>query len=234
MTKQDLLKYAGKKTFGKNNEILTNGIVVGYDPDDNEQCLVARFENGDVSGMGWGEIYYKIKFFTKEEEEIYNSGKGCYLFAKIDNVMMEEEKELDLTKILEGCEGVELWSDLFGKCRLSRIDDVSTHPILVRVIEKCEYDTSESFDIKGRYKAEYSSGKCLLWPSETCRDWSQFKKPIKLKDDDWVVCWFEGAAFEILRYAEIKVLDYEYDYVVRFEKFNPNLSKEELKKLSIV
>ena len=226
MTEQELSKYAGKKTFGKNNHILTNGIVVGYDPNDDEQCLVARFENCDVSGNGWGKTGYKIKFFTKEEEEIYNSGKGCYLFAKIDNVIMEEE--LDLTKILEGCEGVELWSDICGYCTVESVNK-DAYPILV----KADTWNKIYFMADGRFD-QYPNGKCLLWPSETCRDWSQFKKPIQLKDNDWVVCWFEGAAFEILRYAEIKVLDYEYDYVVRFEQFNPNLSKEELKKLSIV
>ena len=125
MTEQELSKYAGKKTFGKNNEILTNGIVVGYDPNDDKECLVARFENSDASGIGWNRSSYKIKFFTKEEEKIYNSGRGCYLFAKIDNVIMEEEKELDLTKILNDCEGVEyalddpikMYDDLMDACR---------------------------------------------------------------------------------------------------------------------
>ena len=46
MTKQDLLKYAGKKTFGKNNALLTNGVIVGFDANDDNECLVARSENG--------------------------------------------------------------------------------------------------------------------------------------------------------------------------------------------
>ena len=225
MTKQDLLKYAGKKTFGKNNSLLTNGVIVGFDPNDDDECLVARFENGDVSGEGWSISSWEITFFTEKEEEIYKSGKGCYLFAKIDNVIMDEQKELDLTEILEGCEGVELFSEVFGVGELYKVDDF--------VCVKSKKGYLHYFNTNGRL-THYPDGNCLLWPYETCRDWSQFKKPIKLKDDDWVVCWFEGAAFEILRYAEIKVLAYEYDYVVRFEQFNPNLSKEELKKLSIV
>lgn len=223
MTEQELSKYAGKKTFGKNNEILTNGIVVGYDPDDNEQCLVARFENGDVSGAGWSKTPRKIKFFTKEEEEIYNTGKGCYLFAKIDNVMMEEEKELDLTEILKNCEGVELWSDICGKCIFTKSDD---NEICVKEIGYGRY--SLSFLNNGKYD-DYPNGKCLLWPSETCRDWSTFKKP--LKADDWVVaCDGEGCG-HINKYCNI---NRTWKYVIPFEKYNPTLTDEELKKLSIV
>ena len=220
MTEQELSKYAGKKTFGENNEILTNGIVVGYDPDDNEQCLVARFENGDVSGMGWGKMYYKINFFTKEEEEIYNSGKGCYLFAKIDNVIMEEE--LDLTKILEGCEGVELFSEVFGVGEVHKVD------YFVCVKSKKGY--LHYFNTNGRL-IHYPDGNCLLWPSETCRDWSQFKKPIKVKEDDWVVCCDRNEGAAILKYKDVTM---KWKYVIPFSKFNPDLSEKELKKLSIV
>lgn len=123
MTKQDLLKYAGKKTFGKNNSLLTNGVIVGFDANDDNECLVARFENGDVQNSGWSSTPCNIEFFTEEELQIYNSGKGCYLFARIDNVIMDEQKELDLTEILEGCEGVELFSEVFGVGELYKVDD---------------------------------------------------------------------------------------------------------------
>lgn len=111
----------------------------------------------------------------------------------------------------------------------------------MRVIEKCEYGTSESFDIKGRYKAEYSSGKCLLWPSETCRDWSKFKKPIKLKEGDWVVCGWSVRDVAIRRYFKDdkcfnadSSLTLDWTFIAPFEKYDPNLSDEELEKLSIV
>ena len=233
MTKQELSKYAGKKTFGKNNEMLTNGIVVGYYPNDDEECLIARFENGGVSGAGWKKTDYKIKFFTKEEEEIYNSGKGCYLFAKIDNVIMEEE--LDLTKILEGCEGVELWSDICGKCSVESVCK-SFYPVSVKT------DTGNKiyFMADGRFD-QYPNGKCLLWPSETCRDWSQFKKPIKIKEGDWVVCGWSVRDVAIRRYFkddkcfnEDSSLTLSWTFIAPFEKYDPNLSDEELKKLSIV
>ena len=242
MTGQELSKYAGKKTFGENNEILTNGIVVGYDPNDDKECLIARFENGDVSGAGWKKADYKIKFFTKEEEEIYNSGKGCYLFARIGNVMMKEEKELDLTKILNDCEGVELWSDICGKCKLESLDGDEDYKIIVLVLNSVSYENKyEQFTKYGRFYDCYPNGKCLLWPSETCRDWSQFKKPIKIKEGDWVVCGWSVRDVVIRRYFKDdkcfnadSSLTLEWSFIAPFEKYDPNLSDEELKKLSIV
>ena len=220
MTKQDLLKYAGKKTFGKNNELLTNGVIVGFDPNDDVECLVARFENGDVSGAGWSRSACEITFFTEKEEEIYYSGKGCYLFARIDNVIMDEQKELDLTEILEGCEGVELFSEVFGVGELYKVDDF--------VCVKSKKGYLHYFNSLGRL-THYPNGNCLLWPSETNRDWSTFKKP--LKADDWVVaCDGEGCG-HINKYCNI---NRTWKYVIPFEKYNPTLTDEELKKLSIV
>ena len=229
MTEQEFLRYKGLKTKGSHMGYnFEGGIVVGYKknykPTD-FQSFIAFF-NDD---RGWDkadrseEISFDDKGFFLGERP-----NGTFLYVSLDNLVFEtekEQKELDLTEILEGCEGVELFSEVVGVGELYKVDDF--------VCVKSKKGYLHYFNTNGRL-IHYPDGNCLLWPSETCRDWSQFKKPIKVKDDDFVVCWFEGAAFEILRYAEIKVLDYEYDYVVRFEKFNPNLSKEELKKLSIV
>lgn len=232
MTKQDLLKYAGKKTFGKNSALLTNGVIVGFDANDDNECLVARFENGDVQNCGWSISAWEITFFTEKEEEIYKSGKGCYLFAKIDNVIMDEQKELDLTKILEGCEGVELWSDIFGKCKLESSDGGSNYEIEVLVLDTISGDNGyEQFTKYGRLYDCYPNGKCMLWPSETNRDWSTFKKPVKVLDDDWVACCDRNNVAVILRYKEVVM---KWEYIIPFEKYNPTLTDEELKKLSIV
>ena len=232
MTEQDLLKYAGKKTFGKNNALLTNGVIVGFDPNDNYECLVARFENGDVSGEGWSRTAWEITFFTEKEEEIYKSGKGCYLFAKIDNVIMDEQKELDLTKILNDCEGVELFSEVFGVGEVHKVDDF--------VCVKSKKGFLHYFNPNGRL-TYYPDGNCLLWPSETCRDWSQFKKPIKIKEGDWVVCGCSVRDVVIRRYFKDdkcfnadSSLTLDWTFIAPFEKYDPNLSDEELKKLSIV
>ena len=222
MTRQDLLKYAGKKTFGKNNSLLTNGVIVGFDPNDNYECLVARFENGDVSGEGWSISAWEITFFTEKEEEIYKSGKGCYLFARIDNVIMDEP--LDLTKILKGCEGVELWSDFCGRCKLEKIHYDYSRPIVI----KSNYSKHLFLMKDGKY---YTEGKCMLWPSETNRDWSTFKKPGKVLDDDWVACTDGNGVYTVIKYGNISE---NCEYIIPYDKFRPDLTEEDLKKLSIV
>ena len=194
--------------------------VVGYEP----RHVIISTKKG---GWEFGPIHDVDRLLLNDGE------KGLYV--NIKELKPIEPQEINLCEILDGCEGIELWSDIFGRCKLERLDGNEDYKIIVLVLNSVSYENKyEQFTKYGRFYDCYPNGKCLLWPSETCRDWSQFKKPIKVKDDDFVVCWVEGAAFEILRYAEIKVLDYEYDYVVRFEQFNPNLSKEELKKLSIV
>lgn len=216
MTKQEFKKYEGKTTFGFVRGVNIDGcIVIGYDSLRNGSLIV-----GCHGSRGW------ICFLTTDVvDENLKRQFESFLYVNVENVKIE--KDLDLTSILKGCEGVELWSDICGICKLKKIHYDYSRPIVI----KSKYSKHLFLMKDGKY---YTEGKCMLWPSETNRDWSTFKKPVKVNDDDWVVCWFEGAGFEILRYAEIKVLDYEYDYVVRFEQFNPNLSKEELKKLSIV
>ena len=231
MTKQDLLKYAGKKTFGKNSSLLTNGVIVAFDANDDNECLVARFENGDVSGEGWSRSAGEITFFTEKEEEIYKSGKGCYLFAKIDNVIMDEQKELDLTKILRGCEGVELWSDIFGKCKLSRIDLELTYQIKVETFKSNGKVCEQCFTSDGKLYAGYPNGKCMLWPSETNRDWSTFKKPVKVLDDDFVACTGGNGVYTVIKYGNISE---NWEYIIPYDKFRPDLTEEDLKKLNIV
>ena len=81
----------------------------------------------------------------------------------------------------------------------------------------------------GKY---YTEGKCMLWPSETNRDWSTFKKPVKVNDDDWVVCGYDMTGFAIRKYFDTKSANFEY--IIPYNKFNINLPEEELKKLSIV
>ena len=220
MTKQDLLKYAGKKTFGKNNELLTNGVIVGFDPNDYYECLVARFENGDVSGAGWSISAWEITFFTEKEEEIYKSGKGCYLFAKIDNVIMDEQKELDLTKILRGCEGMVFYSTMVGYCRLIDVTEFITIGYGDEDFVVLESDGKFSKD-----------GECTVFPSETNRDWSTFKKPVKVLDDDWFACTDGNGVYTVIKYGNISE---SWKYIIPYDKFRPDLTEEDLKKLSIV
>ena len=221
MTAEEFKKYAGRKTFDKNNVDLTDGVVVGYEMTTNSDCLVVRLKNGP-----WFKTTYDIRFTDKNEEELYKSGKGLYAWGEIKNVILDEPKELDLTKILQGCEGVTLWSDIAGEVELYKIIENSDFPIKVKNLFGCE-----SFSSKGTYLDLYPEAKCLLYPSETNRDWSTFTKPVTVKDDDWVACLDSNRIACVRKYGEIRM---DWKYILPFEKFKPGLSDEELKKLSIV
>ena len=143
---------------------------------------------------------------------------------------------MGLTSILKGCEGIELWSDICGRCNLDRIN----HDGLIRVLVNEVNSIWLNFLPDGRFY-DFEGAKFLLWPSETCRDWSKFKKPIKLKEGDWVVCGWSVRDVVIRRYfkddkcfnADFS-LTLEWAFIAPFEKYDPNLSDEELEKLSIV
>ena len=138
-----------------------------------------------------------------------------------------------LTSILKGCEGIELWSDICGRCKLESLDGGDHYEIEVLVLDTIDDDNGyEQFTKYGRFYWCYPNGKCMLWPSETNRDWSTFKKPVKVKDDDWVAC-FESIenGFVVCRYGKLIT---DWKYIIPYDKFNLNLQEEELKKLSIV
>ena len=129
------------------------------------------------------------------------------------------DEPLDLTKILKGCEGVELWSDFCGICKLKKIHYDYSRPIVI----KSKYSKHLFLMKDGKY---YTEGKCMLWPSETNRDWSTFKKPIK-----------EGTPIMVKLNSEInwylsvyqKDLNPVYKYVVPVSEFdfnNPDSNKE--------
>lgn len=80
-------------------------------------------------------------------------------------------ENLDLTKILEGCEGVKLYSPLCGECTLCEIDDSPVQPI---VIEHSSGDVH--LGANGRL---FYEGEVVLFPSKDQRDWSKFEKPSK-------------------------------------------------------
>lgn len=246
MSEQEFLRYKGLKTKGRSNGFnLEGGVVVGYrknyKPTD-FQSFIAFF-NDD---RGWDktdrseEISFDDKGFFLGERT-----NGTFLYVSLDNLVIEtenEEKELDLTKILNDCEGVELWSDIFGKCKLKSLVGDDDYEIVVLVLNTISYENEyEQFTKYGRFYDCYPNGKCMLWPSETCRDWSKFKKPIKLKEGDWVVCGWSVRDVVIRRYfKDDKCFNVDssttldWTFIAPFEKYDPNLSDEELNKLSIV
>ena len=108
-----------------------------------------------------------------------------------------QKEPLDLTKILEGCEGVELWCTVVGKVKLISISWVGNYPIRI------QGDDIKMVTEDGRWLADKPNGECVLFPSKDNRDWSTFKRPAKViftncvgevftqedKDNDVVVWW---------------------------------------------
>ena len=103
-----------------------------------------------------------------------------------------------------------------------------SYKIEVQVIDKDDdEDGFECFTPDGRFYAGYPNGKCMLWPSETNRDWSTFKKPIKIKEGTPVMTKWNSAAFWKL---ENYTKDNKSDFIVPvsyfdFTDFDSNKSK---------
>ena len=142
---------------------------------------------------------------------------------------------LNLVKLLKGCEGMPIWSDIHGQCHLEKIED-SIFPIVLK-----NNDLTKSYFMNDGRTANYADGKCMIWPSKDCRDWSKFKKRIDLKEGDWVVCYAIYPSFYIRQYKENGLCNdpntretYAWKHIIPFKDFDPNLSKEQLEKLNVV
>ena len=80
-------------------------------------------------------------------------------------------KNLDLTKILEGCPiGTKLYSTIFGNVSLKEIVSDREYPIIISQGIKTIPITKE-----GKYILYYD-GECTLFPDKDQRDWSKFKR----------------------------------------------------------
>ena len=133
-----------------------------------------------VSGYmyGWDISHKNNKLIDFIDNSLVKNNDKLWL-ASID---LLKQEEFNLCEILKGCEGVELWSDIFGKCKLLSTKGDCSYKIEVEVIDKDkDEDGIERFTQYGMFYAGYPNAKYMLWPSETNRDWSTFKKPIKIK-----------------------------------------------------
>ena len=220
MTAEQFKKYEGKRTTGRvYGHDLSGGIIVGYTNDSFPNELLAIESNSGWTGPHWSN---EAIIPNKEYENDYLSGLKNYLWVTVDNVIMEEEKELDLTEILKGCEGMVFYSTMVGYCRLIDVNEYIT----IGYGDDDDYIVLES---DGKYSID---GECTVFPSKENRDWSTFKKPVKVNDGDWVVCGYDMTGFEIRKYFDTKSADFEY--IIPYDKFRPDLTEEDLKKLSIV
>jgi hypothetical protein len=245
MTEQEFLRYKGLKTKGSHGGCnFEGGVVVGYRKNHKPtefQSLIAFF-NDD---RGWDKADRSEVIFLDDNGFFFGSlPNGTFLYVSLENLVFEtekEKKELDLAEILDGCKGVELWSDMFGKCKLSRIDPELTYQIKVETFKSNGKGCEQCFSKQGKWNVDYPEGKCMLWPSETNRDWATFKKPTNIKEGDWVVCGWSVRDVVIRRYFKDDKcfnvdfsLTLEWAFIAPFEKYDPTLSDDELLKLSIV
>lgn len=153
-------------------------------------------------------------------------------------------ENLDLTQILKGLEGIELYSTIYGRVKITKICNCE-YPIEYRTIEgdlRFGSVTSEGLHYK------HTPGECTLFPSKDQRDWSNFERPIpqdapmmfspcatgrwKLGyyatkcSKGFHVCFAEGKTSK----DNATYITYNYyPYMIPFDKFNPNNIEESLK-----
>lgn len=87
-------------------------------------------------------------------------------------------KNLDLTKILEGCpKGTKLYSIVNGEVIFQNVASFSCdYPITATAYNKIENSTENALFAKdGRYVLG-CDGECVLFPSKDQRDWSKFER----------------------------------------------------------
>ena len=87
-------------------------------------------------------------------------------------------KNLDLTKILEGCpKGTKLYSTVNGEVIFQNVASFSCdYPITTTAYNKNANSTKKvCFAKDGIYMLDYD-GECVLFPSKDQRDWSKFER----------------------------------------------------------
>ena len=82
-------------------------------------------------------------------------------------------ENIDLTKILKDCpKGFKLYSLVHGEVQFQKIELGITHPIVI----KLKNNIIERYDSYGKLLYNYD-GECILFQSNTQRDWSKFTAP---------------------------------------------------------
>ena len=86
-------------------------------------------------------------------------------------------KNLDLTKILEGCpKGTKFYSSVYGDVSFIEIDTSDVYPIKLEAYDKSKHLTEYIYYAQeGIYFYAYD-GECTLFPSRDQRDWAKFER----------------------------------------------------------
>ena len=85
---------------------------------------------------------------------------------------------IDLRKILKGCpKGTILYSLIHGYVEFSKILDKGSRVIEVISITSSGQRFVEHYTFRGQLHSVYNNDECVLFPSQTQRDWSKFTAP---------------------------------------------------------
>lgn len=101
------------------------------------------------------------------------------------------ENKINIAEILKDCpKGMELYSPIYGKVELLKVDSNSEYSIKTVT----SIDRPGSFTPYGRFYENYPSAECLLFPSREMRDWTKFFKrgDVVYNKDGGLYAIFEG------------------------------------------
>ena len=147
--------------------------LVGYRKDSPPKYLIITYSDGWTNE----EDYNVIDPSLIDSESLFD-GEWRFYYVVERQLNPVEPQELNLCEILKGCEGMVFYSTMVGYCRLLEV----TKFITIGYGDD-EYVFLES---DGKYSID---GECTIFPSKENRDWSTFKKPIKIKEGDPVMCF---------------------------------------------
>ena len=129
---------------------------------------------------------------------------------------------IDLRKILKGCpKGTILYSLIHGYVEFSKILDKGSRVIEVISITSSGQRFVEHYTFRGQLHSVYNNDECVLFPSQTQRDWSKFtapwyKKerfdPNTLKPFDRVIVRNNNGEWKCAIFSHIKDYDSDYRY----------------------
>ena len=145
-------------------------------------------------------------------------------------------ENINLCEILKGLEGIELYSSIFGKVFVVHIWE--------KFLEIKNNDCYQQYTKEGKW-INIEDAECTLFPSKTQRDWSKFERPIPLDTPMMCLKGLEDSnPWMLQKYSRkrngkhyvkhyniyIKAwIESSFEYMIPFDKFNPNNIEESLK-----
>jgi len=85
-----------------------------------------------------------------------------------------QKEPIDLTKILEGCEGMELWCTNMGNVTFTGFNACQNRPVEISSKHGRRF---AKLTKAGQWFDYFEESECVLFPSKDNRDWSTFKRP---------------------------------------------------------